>query len=243
MKEVRGTIKENREIAPGIFEMKFDAPDHEFTKPGQFEMLSVPGKFLRRPISVSDFDGEGYSIIYKTVGEGTGLMSQMSVDEEVAALTGLGNGYDIESIPEDALLVGGGIGIPPLIGLAKRLAERGKIFRVLLGYNRADEVFASERFSGLTERVTLMTADGSAGGKGFVTDAFDREEYICACGPTGMLKALNEKCDGGQFSLEARMGCGFGACMGCSVRTKSGSMRVCKEGPVFNKEVIEWDSI
>jgi dihydroorotate dehydrogenase electron transfer subunit len=243
MNDELSRILENEKLNDGIFRMTLETSGTQFSAPGQFAMVGIPGKFLRRPISVSSYDSDRYTLIYKVVGEGTLAMSRMLPDDCVDALTGLGNGYDIDEIPDGSYVIGGGIGIPPMLGLVKSLIIAGKSCHVVLGYNTADEIFMVDDFKDLVGDVTIMTADGSAGRKGFVTDAFDTADYACACGPLPMLKALNEKVKKGQFSLEARMGCGFGACMGCSIRTTDGSRRVCKEGPVFDKEVIAWDSL
>lgn len=243
MKRLKSRILENCKLAEGIYKMTLTAPENDFDAPGQFAMIEVPEKFLRRPISVSSYDDKNYVLIYKVVGDGTEKMSHMEPGQEVESLTGLGNGYDVEAIPEGATLIGGGIGIPPMLGLAKSLREAGKSCKVILGFNTADEMFLVEDFREFTDDITVVTADGSYGQKGFVTDAFDSLVYACACGPLKMLEALDGKVQEGQFSLEARMGCGFGACMGCSIHTKEGSKRVCKEGPVFDKEVLEWETL
>lgn len=243
MKDRKTRILENRELAPGIFRLVCETDGDDFTCPDQFAMVSVPEKFLRRPISIADHDEHSFAMIYKVVGEGTDILSQMKEGETLEVLTGLGNGYDIEAVPDGAAVIGGGIGIPPMYGLAKALKAAGKQFEVILGYNRKEEIFLLEEFEALEVPVTVMTADGSYGQKGFVTDAFDRLPFVCACGPTPMLKALDACTDHGFFSLEARMGCGFGACMGCSIKTTDGSARVCKNGPVFDKEVIQWESL
>lgn len=236
-------IIENKKLAEGIYKMTLETEESKFTRPGQFAMIGVPGKFLRRPISVCDYDSDRYTIIYKVVGEGTEILSKMEPGEIVDSITGCGNGYDVDAIPDGAYLVAGGIGIPPMLGLMKELIMQGKSAKVVLGFNTKDDFFLIDEFRYLCENIEILTADGSNGRQGFVTDAFARAEYACACGPTGMLKALDPKVEKGQFSLEARMGCGFGACMGCSINTLDGPMRVCKEGPVFDKEIIEWQKL
>ena len=243
MQDIVSRILENRKIAEGIYRMTLETEDCQFEAPGQFAMLELPDRFLRRPISVSAYDSERYTLVYKVVGKGTLQMSRMAAGEEIQALTGLGNGYDVDAVPDNSLIVGGGIGIPPMLQLVKQLVMAGKHARVVLGFNTAAEMFMTEEFELFSGDVTVMTADGSHGRKGFVTDAFQHEPYICACGPIRMLAALNQKCDRGQFSLEARLGCGFGACMGCSIETAAGPMRICKEGPVFDKEVVLWERI
>ena len=225
MRDLRSEILENKQLADGIYKMTLETPKSEFAKPGQFAMVEVPEKFLRRPISVSSYDSDRYTLIYKVVGGGTEILSKMEQGEHVRSITGLG------------------IGIPPMLGLLKTMVMSGKSCKVILGYNSADEMFMFDDFQQLADDITVMTADGSYGQKGFVTDAFSSCEYACACGPLPMLRALDHKVEHGQFSLEARMGCGFGACMGCSIRTTDGSRRVCKEGPVFDKEVLKWEKL
>lgn len=243
MQREKSTILENRLLTSGIYKMTLETSGCAFDAPGQFAMVAVPGKFLRRPISVCTYDSDRYILIYKVVGDGTKIMSRMKPGEHVQSITGLGNGYDVDAIPDNALLIGGGVGIPPLLGLAKSLTMSGKKYRIILGFNTGSEIFMTDAFKMLTDDIVLMTADGTYGNKGFVTDAFDTCGYACACGPLPMLRALAPKVRAGQFSLEARMGCGFGACMGCSIHTKAGSMRVCKEGPVFDKEVLLWETL
>lgn len=243
MKNEKSLIWENVKLTEGIYRMTLEMPENHFTAPGQFAMVEVPELFLRRPISVSSYDSERYALIYKIVGAGTQKMSEMQIGEQVHVLTGLGNGYDVESIPDGAFLIGGGIGIPPMLGLLKSLVMAGKRCRVILGFNTKEDVFLVDDFRCFADDVTVMTADGSYGAKGFVTDAFDHCEYACACGPLRMLRALDEKVADGQFSLEARMGCGSGACMGCSIETRSGARRICKEGPVFHKRELIWENL
>ena len=236
-------IIENRQLAGGIYKMTLETKECKFARPGQFAMIGVEGKFLRRPISVCEYDSDRYTIIYKVVGEGTDILSRMLPGEKVNSITGCGNGYDVDAIPDGAYLVAGGIGIPPMLGLMKALVMQGKNANLVLGFNSKNDFFLIEEFRNICGNIDILTADGSNGRKGFVTDAFAHADYACACGPTGMLKALDSKVSRGQFSLEARMGCGFGACMGCSINTLEGPMRVCKEGPVFDKEIIEWQKL
>ncbi len=243
MKRAKSTILENKMLADGIYRLTLETEECSFTAPGQFAMIKVPDKFLRRPISVSTYDSDRYVLIYKVVGEGTRILSRMEPGEKVSSLTGLGNGYDVNAIPDNSTLIGGGIGIPPMLGLAQSLITAGKKCRVILGFNTEKEIFLVDDFRNFTDDITIMTADGSYGEKGFVTDAVDTLDYACACGPLKMLQALDPKVKAGQFSLEARMGCGFGACMGCSIQTAEGSRRVCKEGPVFDKEVLLWENL
>ena len=240
MKQVIYTIAGNRDIAPGVWRMSLAGDTSAVTRPGQFINIKLDGLFLRRPISVCDWDGDGLTIIYKVVGRGTKLLSEMQPGDRIDALSGLGNGYDVDACPNNPLLVGGGVGVPPLYGLAKRLLAAGKKPSVILGFNRAEEIFYDMEFAALGLSVTVTTANGSAGAKGFATDAMKGGEYVCACGPEPMLKAVFQKAAGGQFSFEARMGCGFGACMGCTCQTVAGPKRICKEGPVLRKEEILW---
>lgn len=222
-------------------------------RPGQFVEIAVPGQYLRRPISVCDYADGVLTIIYKVVGVGTDAMSRWQAGQQVDLLVGLGNGYDLTQAGERPLLIGGGVGVPPLYMLARVLREQGKQVRVILGFNTKDEVFYEEEFRALGCEVEVTTADGSHGTKGFVTDAVMEQgvrsqeprlnsfcsTYYYACGPLPMLKAVMKHWgDGGEVSMEERMGCGFGACMGCSIQTKEGPKRVCKDGPVFRAATL-----
>ena len=216
-------------------------------RPGQFVNIELEGLYLRRPISICDWDDKTITIIYKVVGKGTEQMSQMQPGVELDVLTGLGNGFNPEPAVENAksLLVGGGVGVPPLYHLAKVLLAAGRKVSVVLGFNTADEVFYAEEFRALGADVYVSTADGSMGVKGFVTDAIREAaidfDYFYSCGPLPMLKALCGCTDKpGELSFEERMGCGFGACMGCSCKTLTGNKRICKEGPVMRREEIIW---
>ena len=240
MKQVTYTISENKPLTADVFRMTLSGDTSAITAPGQFVNLKLDGLFLRRPISVCDWDESGLVLIYKAVGKGTEQMSRMEPGEALEALTGLGNGYDVAACPNNPVLVGGGVGVPPLYGLAKRLLAAGKKPSVILGFNTAEEIFYDMTFAALGVNVTVTTADGTAGVKGFVTQAMQGGEYVCACGPEPMLKAVHTLASGGQFSFEARMGCGFGACMGCSCQTIAGPKRICKEGPVMRYEEILW---
>ena len=242
MKEVSFRILSNRPLTGEVFEMKLSGDVSDFRGPGQFAEVALPGFFLRRPISAADLGENSLTLIYKTVGKGTGSMSRLTPGAELSILTGLGNGYDLSRAGETPLLIGGGVGVPPLYLLAKRLREEGKAVRAILGFNTKSEIFYEEEFRALGAGVTVTTVDGSAGTKGFVTDALpEKPGYFYACGPLPMLRAVYRAVPGaGEFSLEERMGCGFGACMGCSIKTVSGPRRVCREGPVFEKEEILW---
>ena len=236
------TITENVNIAKSVYRMTLAGDVSAIRSPGEFINLRLDGFYLRRPLSVHDL-GEGcVSIIYKVVGRGTEAMSRMSAGDTVQALTGLGNGYDLSLSGDRPLLLGGGVGVPPLYLLAKRLIAQGKKVSVVLGFNTADEVFCEAEFRALGCGVTVATADGSYGVKGFVTDAMpDDYTYFYTCGPEPMLRAVYRASrTSGQFSFEERMGCGFGACMGCSCRTITGYKRICKDGPVLRKEEILW---
>lgn len=235
-------VESNEKIAKSVYKMVLSGDTSATTRPGQFINIKVPDKYLRRPISVCDFDGETVTVIYKVVGEGTKIMSEMEKGISLDVLTGLGNGFDAGKSGDRPLLIGGGVGVPPLYNLAKKLKDEGKTVTVILGFNTSDEVFLKEEFEKIAT-VYLTTADGSEGQKGFVTDAMDGidYDYIYTCGPQAMLRAVYDKAKtGGQFSFEERMGCGFGACMGCSCKTKYGAKRICKDGPVLEKEEIIW---
>ena len=242
MKQTILTIAENRPLTANVYRMALAAADLEEQRPGQFINLRLAGRFLRRPISVYDWEPGKVTIIYKAVGHGTEQLSRMKAGETLDALTGLGNGYDLSKAGERPLLLGGGVGVPPLYLLAKRLRAEGKAVTAVLGFNTKEEVFAEEEFRALGCEVTVTTADGSYGVKGFVTDALSEEySFFYTCGPEPMLKAVYKATKTpGQFSFEERMGCGFGACMGCTCRTITGWKRICREGPVLDKEEILW---
>ena len=240
MKQVQYTIKSNSPLAPGVYRMALAGDASAITRPGQFVDIQLDGLYLRRPISVCDWDASGLVLIYKVVGKGTAQMAEMRPGNALGCLTGLGNGYDVDACPDGVMLVGGGVGVPPLYGLAKRLIAAGKRPSVILGFNTAPEIFYRDEFAALGVPVTVTTVDGTAGVKGFVTDALPSNAYVCACGPEPMLKAIHKSASGGQFSFEARMGCGFGACMGCTCETITGYKRICKDGPVLRKEEIAW---
>ena len=244
MKQGIFRIVENTELVSGVYRMKLQGDTSAITAPGQFVNIQLDGLFLRRPISVCDVEGDVLTIIYKVVGKGTRAMSQMQ-SGELDVLTGLGNGYDLSLCGEKPVLLGGGVGVPPMYHLAKRLVAQGKTPTVILGFNKAQEVFYKEEFKTLGCEVFVTTVDGSYGIKGFVTDALQNVEYthFCTCGPEPMLKAVYKATNtSGQMSFEERMGCGFGACMGCSCKTLTGYKRICKDGPVMRKEEILWEN-
>ncbi len=234
-------ILSNKKIAKDVFEMVLEGDTQYITAPGQFINIQLDGKFLRRPISVCDYDDTTVTIIYKVVGEGTEMMSAMTEGESLDVLTGLGNGYDV-SQGTKPMLIGGGVGVPPMYNLCKKLIAAGQKPVVILGFNTKDEIFYEDEFRALGAEVRVTTADGSYGIKGFVTDAFaDDYDYFYTCGPMPMFKAIEAKVTtSGQYSFEERMGCGFGACMGCSCKTKYGNKRICKDGPVLVREEIIW---
>lgn len=240
-KTVDFTIKDNILLAPCVYEMTLAGDTRYITAPGQFVNVAVDGLFLRRPISVCDVSDGLLTLIYKTVGKGTDAMSRMSSGMTLNILTGLGNGYDLSLAGERPLLIGGGVGVPPLYLAAKRLIQQGKKVSAILGFNRAEEIFYEKEFERLGADVTVTTVDGSYGVKGYVTDAVrGKYSHYYACGPYPMLKAVAKLDMSGSVSLEERMGCGFGACMGCSIVTKNGVKRVCKEGPVFDAAEVIW---
>ena len=243
MQRIFPEIISNRRIAENIYEMKLRGDFTAVTNPGQFVELTVDGCYLRRPISVCDAENDVLTLVFKTVGQGTEKMSNMSVGKKVDMLVGLGNGYDISKSGERPLLVGGGIGVPPLWLLCRRLIETGAKPTVILGAGSAPEVFYRDEFEKVGATVYVTTADGSMGTKGFVTDVMKTlaYTYFYACGPLPMYRAMEETAvTDGEYSFEQRMGCGFGACMGCTMMTKSGAKRVCKEGPVFQRGEIIW---
>ncbi|MBE6935388.1 MAG: dihydroorotate dehydrogenase electron transfer subunit [Ruminococcaceae bacterium] len=247
MKQTIFTILENTKVAQDVYRMRLSGDTADFTHPGQFLNIKLEGLFLRRPISVSDYDEKSVLIYYKVVGIGTRQMSEMKSGETLDILTGLGNGFDPALSGEQPLVVGGGVGTPPLYRLTKALLAAGKHPTVVLGFNTAADLFLTEEFEALGVPVIVATADGSVGIHGFVTDAIREAgisyDYVYTCGPEPMLKALYRATDcPGQYSFEARMGCGFGACMGCSCKTITGYKRICKEGPVLLKEEILWEN-
>ena len=242
MKEVIFTIKENVALTDSVYKMVMEGDTSAIGASGQFVNIKLDGQYLRRPISICDYDDGILTIIYKVVGTGTEQMSAMKASDKLNILVGLGNGYDTSLSGDDPVLVGGGVGVPPLYKLCKALKAEGKRVSVILGFNTASEIFYKEEFEKIADKVIITTVDGSCGVKGFVTNALDESyTYVYSCGPFPMLKALAAatKCSG-QYSLEERMGCGFGACMGCSCKTMLGNKRVCKDGPVFVKEEIIW---
>lgn len=243
MKQVIMTVDENRKIAKNTFLMRLDGDTTAITAPGQFINIRLDGYFLRRPISVCDCDREGLKIIYKTVGQGTKEMSKQTAGTKLDILSGLGNGYDTSKSGQNPVLIGGGVGVPPMYMLCKRIIAEGKKATVILGFNSADEVFMVEEFKKTGAEVLVATADGSVGTKGFVTDILKDLDYtyFYTCGPMPMFKAIESIAKtSGQYSFEERMGCGFGACMGCTCKTKYGSKRICKDGPVLEREEIVW---
>ncbi len=242
MKQVNLTIVSQKQIADAVMEMRLAGDVSGITASGQFVNILVEGLFLRRPISVCDYDENGLTLVYKIVGEGTKRLAAYPDGTVLDVLTGLGNGYDLSVSGDTPLLLGGGVGVPPLYHLCKTLIAEGKHPTVVLGFNRKTDVFYENEFKALGAAVTVTTADGSYGTKGFVTDALPSEySYFYTCGPEPMLKAVFAATKtSGQFSFEERMGCGFGACMGCSCKTVTGYKRICKEGPVLTKEEILW---
>ena len=244
MKQSIFTIKENVALTSNVYKMFLEGDTSHITNCGQFVNIKLDGLFLRRPISVCDCEGDVLTLIYKVVGEGTEQMCKMKPGETLDVLTGLGNGYDLTKSGERPLLLGGGVGVPPMYMLCKKLVAEGKKPSVILGFNTKDEVFCKEEFAKLGVKVTVTTVDGTECIKGFVTDAMKDEDYtyFYTCGPEPMLKAIfKASLTSGQFSFEERMGCGFGACMGCSCKTVTGYKRICKEGPVLEKEEILWE--
>ncbi len=244
MKQSLFSVLTNENIADKVYKMTLSGDTSDITATGQFVNIKLEGFYLRRPISVCEAANGVLTLIYKVVGKGTEYMSTLTEGAVLDVLTGLGNGYSIDASGDCPLLVGGGVGVPPMYGLAKLLRSMGKEVSVILGFNTENDVFYEEEFKALGCKVFVTTADGSYGKKGFVTDAIGdvgEYTYFYTCGPEPMLKALyNATVTSGQFSFEERMGCGFGACMGCSCKTKYGNKRICKDGPVLTKEEIIW---
>ena len=251
MKKCLYTISENSLIAVKTYKMVLAG---EGVIDGEFVDIAIPGFYLRRPLSICDKEEGKLTVVYKVVGEGTKLLSEMPAGTELEVLTGLGRGFDPQACKEEALLVGGGLGVPPLYLLAKELKAQGKKVTAVLGFNKADEIILAGEFKAVCDEVVITTADGSVGVKGFVTDAIREmagqaghdggkacHDYFYTCGPMVMMKAVCAALEGpGEASLEERMGCGAGFCYGCSIQTKNGPRRVCKDGPVFKKEELLW---
>ena len=243
MKQGIFRITSNEKIARDIFKMTLAGDTSAITAPGQFVNIKLDGFFLRRPISVCDCVGENLTLIYKVVGRGTEQMSRMKNGDELDLLTGLGNGYNTRTSGDSPLLVGGGVGVPPMYMLCRKLISEGKNVTVVLGFNSKDDVFYENEFRALGADVHIATADGTYGTKGFVTDVIKNLQYtfFYTCGPEPMFRAMHKIMKTpGQYSFEERMGCGFGACMGCSCKTLTGNKRICKEGPVMESEEIIW---
>ena len=244
MKQSIFTIVRNEALTDVVYKMVLEGDTSAITNCGQFVDLRLPEKYLRRPISVCDYDETTLTLIYKVVGSGTEIMAALPVGTKLDVLTGLGNGYDTDLSGDRPVLVGGGVGVPPMFLLAKELIAQGKKVTAILGFNKKEEIFCEEDFKALGAEVFVTTVDGSYGIKGFVTDAMKEIDYtyFYTCGPEPMLKAIYKASEtSGQFSFEERMGCGFGACMGCSCKTITGYKRICKDGPVLKKEEILWE--
>ena len=236
-------VKSNILIAPSVYKMELLGDTSALTRPGQFINFKIEGFYLRRPISVCDYNDDTITVIYKVVGAGTEVMAKAVSGDEFDILVGLGNGFDTEKSSNKPLLIGGGVGIPPLYKLCKDLTVQGKKVSVILGFNTKDEIFYENEFKEIGADVTVTTVDGTYGVKGFVTNAMTDIDYdfFYTCGPEPMFKAIeNTAVTSGQYSFEERMGCGFGACMGCSCKTKYGNKRICKDGPVLDREEIIW---
>ena len=245
MKQSFFEIRSNTALTDCVYKMVLSGDTSAITNCGQFVNIQLDKLFLRRPISVCDYDEATLTIIYKVVGKGTEAMAAMGPGTKLDILTGLGNGYDLTLAGDKPVLLGGGVGVPPMYNLAKKLLAQGKPVQVILGFNTASEIFYEEEFKALGCDVTVTTVDGSYGTKGFVTTALENMDYsyFYTCGPEPMLKAVYKaSITSGQMSFEERMGCGFGACMGCSCKTLTGNKRICKEGPVMKKEEILWEA-
>ena len=245
MKQSIFEIRSNTRLTDSVYKMVLAGDTSHITNCGQFVNIQLDGMFLRRPISVCDYDDETLTIVYKVVGKGTEAMSAMAPGKKLDILTGLGNGYDLTLAGDKPVLLGGGVGVPPMYNLAKKLIAEGRKVKVILGFNTASEIFYEQEFRALGCDVTVTTVDGSYGVKGFVTIALEEMDYtyFYTCGPEPMLKAVYRASrTSGQMSFEERMGCGFGACMGCSCKTLTGYKRICKEGPVMKKEEILWEA-
>ncbi|MEE0111386.1 MAG: dihydroorotate dehydrogenase electron transfer subunit [Oscillospiraceae bacterium] len=245
MKQSIFEVLSNTPLTDCVYKMVLSGDTSAITAAGQFVNIQLEGMFLRRPISVCDYDDQTLTIVYKVVGKGTEAMSRMGAGAKLDILTGLGNGYDLSLAGEKPVLLGGGVGVPPMYNLAKKLLAMGKEVTVILGFNTKSEIFYEAEFKALGCKVTVATADGSYGVKGFATTPLEGMDYsyFYTCGPEPMLKAVYKATKtSGQMSFEERMGCGFGACMGCSCKTLTGYKRICKDGPVMKKEEILWEA-
>ena len=245
MQKLDYQITENTPIAAKTYRLVIDSSTSLRMTEGEFVHIAIPGYFLRRPLSVCDLEEGRMTIVYRVVGEGTKVLSEMPAGTSLEVLTGLGRGFDPSACRKEALLVGGGLGVPPLLLLAKRLKAQGKEVSAVLGFNKAEEIILAPEFKAVCDNVIISTVDGSVGVKGFVTDALKEAQpaydYFYTCGPMVMMKAVCTLLEGpGEVSLEERMGCGAGFCYGCSIQTKNGPRRVCKDGPVFKKEELLW---
>ena len=237
------TILENKPLTDLVWQMKLAADTKSITAPGQFVNLKLEGLYLRRPISICDWDDGSITLIYKVVGTGTEAMTALQAGQQIDTLVGLGNGYNLDQSGNAPVCIGGGVGVPPMYGLTKRLLAQGKDVTVILGFNTKEEIFYEGEFKALGAKVLVATADGSYGTKGFVTDVLKdlSYTYFYTCGPMPMFRAIEKTAlTSGQYSFEERMGCGFGACMGCTCKTKYGNKRICKDGPVLQREEIVW---
>lgn len=237
------TVNSNKKVAKDVYELKLSGDTSEIKASGQFVNLKIDGLFLRRPLSVCDYDKDSLTLIYKVVGEGTKKLTEYSKNDKIDILVGLGNGYNAALSGQTPLLIGGGVGVPPMYNLCKRLIKQGKTPTVILGFNTKDEVFYQEEFESLGVKVYIATADGSLGEKGFVTDVMKKLDYsyFFTCGPMPMFLAIEKIAKtSGQYSFEEKMGCGFGACVGCSCKTKYKDIRICKDGPILIREDIVW---
>lgn len=243
MKQVFLKVIKNDRLTTDVYKMILEGDTSGITNSGQFVNIKIDGEFLRRPISVCDYDQNTLTLVYKVVGVGTEKMKDYKSGKVLDVLVGLGNGYDLQDSGDTPLLIGGGVGVPPMYNLCKKLIEKGAKPTVILGFNKKDEIFYEKEFIDLGAKVIICTADGSYGVKGFVTDAMKDLDYsyFYTCGPMPMFIAIEKTAKGkGEFSFEERMGCGFGACMGCSCKTKYGNKRICVDGPVLKREEIVW---
>ena len=239
------TIAANTPVAPAVYRLELTSDGVPGLRAGQFVEVAVPGKYLRRPLSVSLSEPGRLTLLYKVVGGGTAALAAMEPGAELELLTGLGNGFDIEACREKALLIGGGIGVAPLHQLCRDLRAAGKQVTAILGFNTASELILRDELEALGATVHVATMDGSAGIRGLVTDALRQVrpdfDYYYVCGPMPMMRALYPLLpEAGEFSLEERMGCGTGLCFGCTIATIDGPKRICHDGPVFKKNMLPW---
>ena len=246
MKRAVFTVLGNERISADVFDLRLSGDTSELVGSGQFVNADIPDLYLRRPISICDYSPGEMRLVIKIVGKGTQKMASLKEGDPVDLLVPLGNGFDTAKSGKTPYLFGGGVGVAPMVRLAKDLIGQGKKTTVVLGFNSSSDVILYDDYCRIVgkENVFVTTVDGSFGQKGFVTEVnADGASFVYSCGPLPMMKALDKAIEcGAEYSFESRMGCGFGACMGCTLASAGGPVRVCREGPVFRKGEILWQT-